>query len=115
MAALVRILIAGLIALTASLAVCSNHSVDAPVDAAADVGVLPAVSSTIVFVSRRDGNPEIYVMDADGANLANLTNHPEADTEPVWSPDGTRIAFLSRRDGEAASVYVMDEIGRAHV
>ena len=49
----------------------------------------------IVFSSYRDGNAEIYVMDADGGNQENLTNHPASDTQPDWSPDGTKIAFCS--------------------
>ena len=38
----------------------------------------------IAFSSERDGNSEIYVMDADGGNLRNLTNHPEDDDAPAW-------------------------------
>ena len=35
-------------------------------------------------MSDRDGNLEIYVMDADGQNLHNLTNHPDDDYHPSW-------------------------------
>ena len=35
-------------------------------------------------MSDRDGNWEIYVMDADGGNLQNLTNNPDADGGPAW-------------------------------
>ena len=67
----------------------------------------------IVFSSFRDGNPEIYVMDADGGNQENLTNHPAYDTQPDWSPDGRKIAFVSRRDGGGASqIHVMDADGK---
>jgi TolB protein len=38
---------------------------------------------------------EIYVIRTDGASLVNLTNDAGADMNPVWSPDGTRIAFVS--------------------
>ncbi|MDE0300684.1 MAG: DPP IV N-terminal domain-containing protein [Candidatus Poribacteria bacterium] len=74
---------------------------------------LAANSGRIVFTSRRDGNNEIYVMDADGGNQENLTNHPAYDGDPDWSPDGTKIAFVSGRDGNRrAQIYVMDADGR---
>ena len=42
----------------------------------------------IAFVSERDGNQEVYVMDADGSNQTRLTNNPAYDGLPVWSPVG---------------------------
>ncbi len=66
----------------------------------------------IAFVSTRDGNPEIYVMDADGNNQIRLTNHPEEDSSPSWSPDGARIAFVSNRNGGNYQIYVMDTNGK---
>ena len=66
----------------------------------------------IAFVSWRDGNSEIYVMDADGNNQIRLTNHPEEDSSPSWSPDGARIAFVSNRNGGNEQIYVMDSNGK---
>ena len=54
---------------------------------------------------------EIYVIDADGNNQRNLTDSPGVDQFPAWSPDGQRIAFSSRRDGEG-EIYVMDADGK---
>ncbi len=71
----------------------------------------------ITFVSHRNGNPEIYVMDANGGNPQNLTNHPDNDFQPSWSPDGKRVAFVSYRDGHVidgiptGEIYVMDTDG----
>jgi len=65
---------------------------------------------TIVFVSWRDGNREVYAMDADGSGPRNLTQHPARDVRPAWSPNGRRIAFVSLRDGNA-EVYVMNADG----
>jgi len=73
----------------------------APISANADM---------LAFVSERDGNPEIYVVNFDGTGLARLTNHPTNDRDPAWSPDGRRIAFVSDRfDGP--NIYIMDADG----
>lgn len=60
----------------------------------------------ILFVSHRDGNQEIYIMDADGGNLQNLTNNPATDAQASWSPDGRFIIFISDRDGQD-DVWIM--------
>ncbi len=64
----------------------------------------------IAFSSDRDGNDEIYVMDADGGNEQRLTENRHHDWYPSWSPDGERIAFMSERDGNY-EIYVMDADG----
>jgi Tol biopolymer transport system component len=64
----------------------------------------------IVFQSDRDGNNEIYLMNADGTGLARLTNNPAADIQPALSPDGARIAFTSNRDG-ISEIYVINADG----
>jgi tricorn protease-like protein len=61
----------------------------------------------IVFRSGRDGNHEIYLMNADGTNVKRLTNTPATDTMPSFSPDGKQIAFVSTRDGDH-EIYIMD-------
>ena len=65
----------------------------------------------IVFSSTRDGNHEIYVMDSDGGNQRRVTNHPDFDLDPSWSPDGKKIAFVSHRDGGTPHIYIMDSDG----
>jgi Tol biopolymer transport system component len=56
--------------------------------------------SRIAFTSKRDGNPEIYVMRFDGSGQQRLTNNPAVDSTPRWSPTGDAITFLSNRDGK---------------
>ena len=82
--------------------------------------VVVDAQAQIAFVSERDGNPEIYVMDADGENPRRLTNNRHEDWAPSWSPDGKRIVFFSDRDGHVHAkhgwstfeIYVMDADGR---
>jgi hypothetical protein len=64
----------------------------------------------IAFYSDRDGNHEIYVMNADGSGQINLTDNPADDLGPAWPPDGSRIAFHSERDGNP-EIYVMNADG----
>ncbi len=69
-----------------------------------------AGTSGIAFRSIRDGNGEIYSMDADGGNQTNLSNNPAYDDHSTWSPDGSRIAFTTLRSGDY-EVYAMDADG----
>ena len=62
-------------------------------------GERPIFASKIVFVSTRDGNHEIYMMDYDGGNPTRLTFNKTIDYLPAWSPDQTAIAFTSYKRG----------------
>lgn len=55
----------------------------------------------------RDGR--IHLVEADGSGLVPLTEGP-SDTQPAWSPDGQRIAFV-RGSGGSSDIYVMDADG----
>ena len=52
----------------------------------------------IAFQSFRDGNSELYTVRPDGSDLIRITNDPAADASPVFSPDGTKIAFTTDRE-----------------
>jgi hypothetical protein len=65
----------------------------------------------IAFTSDRDGNREIYVMDPDGTNQVRLTNNQVVDDHPTWSPDGTKIAFVSERASGGFAIFVMNADG----
>jgi Tol biopolymer transport system component len=65
----------------------------------------------IIFGSDRSGTPELYVMEANGANVTRFTGEPEpAAIPPGSSPDGRRVAFTSSQDG-TPELYVMDADG----
>lgn len=67
--------------------------------AAPSASAATSTAGTIVFTSTRDGNEEIYAASADGSNQRNLTQNASADRQPALSPDVTRVAFVSDRDG----------------
>ncbi len=64
----------------------------------------------IAFTSPRDNNNEIYVMNVDGtdpADVTRLTDNAFVEDHPAWSPDGAQIAFASPRDGDF-EIYVIN-------
>jgi TolB protein len=68
----------------------------------------------IAFSSKRDGNPEIYLMSADGSGQRRLTSHPAIDYGPAFSPDGRRIAFVTDRHGNDELYLCHLETGREY-
>jgi TolB protein len=52
-------------------------------------------------------NSEIYIFDVADGVLTQLTDEPTSDTHPTWSADGSQIAFVSLRSGDA-DIYVMN-------
>ena len=50
----------------------------------------------ITFISERDGNPEVYVMQADGSEQLRLTANEAIESRPLWSPNNHWIAFVSQ-------------------
>ncbi len=65
----------------------------------------------IAFTSDRDGNREIYVMNADGSNQTRITNNSTIDDFPIWSPDGMKIAFLGTRSASGYAIFLMNADG----
>ena len=63
--------------------------------------------SRLLFGTDRDGNAEVYVMNADGSDPRNLGNRPARDDGAFWSPDGREIVFTSDRDGGLRELYLM--------
>ena len=89
-----------------------------PEEAAESIWLLPdapppSLSGRIAFTGTGPGvGTDVYVMNADGTGRVRLTDDPLPDSDPAWSPDGARIAFVSRRDGNE-EIYVMNADGSA--
>lgn len=62
----------------------------------------------IAFYSNRDGNFEIYAMNADGSVQVNLTNNPGDDYAPGWSSTANKLAFVTWRSNMLGDVYWMN-------
>lgn len=79
--------------------------------ATADIAGMPAAAeggaATLAFVSDRDGNWDLYLMDTYSGDVDRLTDHPAKDIAPDWSPDSRALAFASERDG-AWNIHVLD-------
>ena len=75
-------------------------------------GVAWCPDGRIVYASSSSGNPDIWIMDGDGANRRQLTSEPGGNVMPVVSPDGRFIMFLSYRTGER-HVWRMNTDGSA--
>jgi hypothetical protein len=72
----------------------------------------------VAFTSDRSGTPQVYLMNIDGTGIEQLTHEAEGACQPEWSPDGTRLAFISPCDGRkdqypGASIFILNlETGR---
>lgn len=75
-------------------------------------GAVSPDGKQVVFVRENKGNYDLWMQGVDGKNLVQLTTSEFGDFEPVFSPDGSKIAFISNRDAKGevleTSIYVMD-------
>ncbi|WP_455368659.1 CFI-box-CTERM domain-containing protein [[Eubacterium] cellulosolvens] len=74
------------------------------------MAAFPGDNGKIAFASDRDGDYEIYIMDADGSNVIQLTSNSVDDWAPAWSPNGSKIAFTHEIDSDL-EIYVMNSNG----
>ena len=74
----------------------------------------PTDRQQMIFISNRDGNREVHIMNLDGSNQQNLTNTPYGEEFPAWTTDGKRITFMTNRVGHN-QLAMMDVDGSAPV
>jgi len=109
------------IALLLVFFIASAVSAEAPPKSDVLLGQLKAYRHRVIYETYRDGNWELFVMNADGSNPVNLTRTPEIDElYPKASPDGTKVCFEADEGKGAAKVrniYYMniDGTGRTKV
>lgn len=95
-----------------TVVVAAGATVSTTFNIACQAVVRPDLSGLIAFYSDRDGNPEIYLLDADADwSLTRLTTDPAFDGVPALSPDGTKILFETTRGGGQTEIYVMNADG----
>jgi dipeptidyl aminopeptidase/acylaminoacyl peptidase len=75
---------------------------------------VPGVNGRIALSMFQTGD-EIHTMNPDGSDPRQLTSTSGDNFDPVWSPGGTRIAFASTRDPNAANIYTMNADGTNQV
>jgi TolB protein len=101
------LILMGLFVLSLILAISNSKTT---VAAQTSVVALPNLAATQISLLSEPKNSAIYVVNADGSNLSQLTNDPAFDDQPTWSPNGQRIAFISQREGNR-EVYQMNADG----
>jgi TolB protein len=84
-----------------------------PLNIIVNDGVTTAVTFSIecerkILLNRDD---DIFTLNDDGTDLRNLTSSAAYDLGPIWSPDGSKIAFWSDRDGGGNDIFVMNADG----
>ncbi|MDZ5622292.1 hypothetical protein SFC88_15730 [Nocardioides sp. HM23] len=78
------------------------------------VATSPGAEGVIAYVAQNPDHEDtldIYTIAPDGTSRTNLTNDPARDQDPAWSPDGTRLAFSSTRDGAHLDIWVVNADG----
>ena len=81
-----------------------------------DVSVAPngeQIAYTVAYysVEQNRSNRELYVMQADGSNLLQLTRDNFQQSQPTWIKQGSRLAYLSNEGGDGSQVWEMNPDG----
>jgi TolB protein len=90
----------------------ASETAEASVRASGEPIDLTTLRGTIVFSAGRPHREDVYVIDADGTGLRQVTSDPAADLDPTWAPDGRRIAFRHQTgDDTTTDIFVVGAHG----
>ena len=70
-----------------------------------------AYTLTTVDSAKDKRNTDIWMMSWDGTETLQLTNSPDGESSPKWSPDGKYISFIASRSGGNSQVYLLNRLG----
>ncbi|HBE77863.1 MAG TPA: hypothetical protein DDW65_08770 [Firmicutes bacterium] len=76
--------------------------------------VIQGNSQKIAFVSKRDGGPEIYTINDNGAELKKLTANKGDKSMPCWSPDGSKLLYLLKK-GSRYQLWMINSDGSGQI
>jgi Tol biopolymer transport system component len=75
-------------------------------------GVIGGGGGKIAYISARSGNPELYILNITSSALTQVTHNTGAISQPAWSPDGKRLAFVSDQGKDNPHIFVVDADGQ---
>src|SRR4029077_3743607 len=78
----------------AAIAISMLATLVVPMLAGTASATFPGTNGVIAFARMRHGNGHIFTINADGTGEQQLTFGTSSDSQPAWSPDGTRLAFV---------------------
>jgi dipeptidyl aminopeptidase/acylaminoacyl peptidase len=74
-------------------------------------GKWAAIEVTSHAMEENNSTSAIWLLSTDGKTQRQLTTFKGKNSDPIWSPDGTTIAFISKRTGELSQIYLIDPSG----
>src|SRR3954467_14058894 len=93
---------------TAVIAISTVAILVVPMLAGSASASFPGANGVIAFARNRHGSGHLFTINADGTGERQLTFGSASDSQPAWSPDGTRLAFVRCCPHGVHQIYVID-------